>query len=422
MNAYKYVIIGNSAAAVGCVEGIRKIDETGSVLIISNEPHHTYGRPLISYLLLGKTDLERIKYRPADWYGRNKVDTKLGVAVTAIDAAAHTVTLEDGGVVTYEKLLAATGSNPFVPPMSGLDTVKKQFTFQTLDSAVALGEAIDETSRVLIIGAGLIGLKCAEGIIDRVKSIAFVDMADRVLPSILDAEASAIIRTRCEEAGISFVLGDSVKEFSGTHAVTNNGAELDFDVLVLAVGVRPNISLVKEAGGSCGRAVTVDEYSATSLPDVYAAGDCTEYKNAVTGDVMVMAILPNAYLQGETAGINMAGVRYAFTKGIPCNAIGFFGKHILSGGSYTGETYFTFDGTSYRKLFYTAERLNGFILIGDKHPPDGEIPAFDRAGIYTNMIRDGVSLKDVDFDAVAARPGLIAFPKETRREYLGEER
>ncbi|MDR0917206.1 MAG: FAD-dependent oxidoreductase [Oscillospiraceae bacterium] len=422
MSNYKYVIIGNSAAAVGCVEGIRRIDETGSILIISDEQHHTYGRPLISYLLLGKTDLQRMKYRPDDWYTVNNVDTKLGVRATAIDAAAHTVTLDGGEVIGYEKLLAATGSNPFVPPMGGLDTVPHKFTFQTLDSAIALGEAITPESRVLIIGAGLIGLKCAEGIIDRVQSITFIDMADRVLPSILDAEASAIIKTRCEEVGIRFHLGDSVKEFIGRHAVTNQGLELDFDIAVLAVGVRPNIALVKDAGGDCGRAITVDERSATSLPDVYAAGDCTETRNAVTGDTMVMAILPNAYLQGETAGINMAGVPYTFTKAIPCNAIGFFGKHILSGGAYVGETHFENDGNSYRKLFYSDDHLNGFILIGDKHPPEGETPAFDRAGIYTNMIRERTSLATVDFDAIARHPGLAAFAPSVRAEYLGGER
>ncbi|MDR0838087.1 MAG: FAD-dependent oxidoreductase [Oscillospiraceae bacterium] len=419
----KYVIIGNSAAAIGCVEGIRRIDNDGGILIISDETHHTYGRPLISYLLLGKTDRERMKYRPDDFYARNGVETKLGVTVTKINPDAHTVETSEGETISYEKLLVATGSNPFVPPMEGLDTVKNKFTFQNLDSALALEAAITPESNVLIIGAGLIGLKCAEGINDRVKSLTFVDLAPKVLPSILDDDAAAIIKTRLEEEGIKFYLGDSVGKFTeNTATLKESGEVLGFDVLVLAVGVRPNIALVKDAGGACGRAITVDSRAATSLADIYAAGDCTESRNAVTGDLMVMAILPNAYMQGETAGINMAGINYEFDKLIPCNAIGFFGKHILSAGSYTGDVYYTNDGTNYKKLFYSDNRLNGFILIGDKHPKDGEIPAYDRAGIYTDIIRNGTRLSELDFELIAKRPALMAFSRVTREEYLGGER
>ncbi|MDR3210196.1 MAG: FAD-dependent oxidoreductase [Oscillospiraceae bacterium] len=418
----KYVIIGNSAAAVGAVEGIRRMDAEGTITLISDETHHTYGRPLISYLLLGKTDRERMKYRPDDFYERNGVTTLLGRRAVKLDPEGKCVELAGGERVPYDKLLVATGSSPFVPPMEGLDTVKNKFTFQSLDDALALGEAITPASRVLIVGAGLIGLKCAEGILDRVKSITFVDLAPKVLPSILDDDASAIIRARLEEVGLKFYLGDSVKVFTENTGTLGDGTVLPFDALVLAVGVRPNSALVKDAGGAVGRAVTIDEYCATSLPDVYAAGDCTESRDAVTGDVKVMAILPNAYMQGEAAGINMAGVKFPFTKGIPCNAIGFFGKHVISAGSYAGSVYFTRDDTNYKKLFYENDRLVGFILIGDKHPAEGDIPAWDRAGIYTSIIRESIPLSTLDFDLLAERPGLMAFTRAVREEYLGGER
>jgi NAD(P)H-nitrite reductase large subunit len=164
MNKSKYVIIGNSAAAIGAVEGIRRIDGEGGILIISDEPHHTYGRPLISYLLLGKTDRERMKYRPDDFYEKNGVRAMLGVPVTKINPAERTVETGGGETIAYEKLLVATGSVPFVPPMSGLERVRDKFTFQSLDSALALGEALRPGARVLILGAGRSGLKCAEGI------------------------------------------------------------------------------------------------------------------------------------------------------------------------------------------------------------------------------------------------------------------
>jgi NADPH-dependent 2,4-dienoyl-CoA reductase/sulfur reductase-like enzyme len=419
----KYVIIGNSAAAVGAAEGIRRIDGEGGILIISDEPHHTYGRPLISYLLLGKTDRERMKYRPGDFYEKNGAETKLGVSVTRINPDEHTIETDSGEKISYEKLLVATGSVPFVPPMEGLERVKNKFTFQSLDSALALGDALKPDSRALIIGAGLIGLKCAEGIRGRAGPITFVDLAPRVLPSILDDDASRIIKARLEEEGIAFRLGDSVAEFTeNTATLKESGETIPFDVLVLAVGVRPNISLVRDAGGVCGRAITVDEYCATSLPDIYAAGDCTESRDAITGETKVMAILPNAYIQGETAGINMAGVKYAFDKLIPMNAIGFFGKHIISAGSYTGDVYYKNDGANYKKLFYSNDRLNGFILIGDKRPAPGDSPAYGRAGIYTDILRNGTPLSSLDFGLIAESPGLMAFGRSVREEYLGGER
>ena len=120
----KYVIIGNSTAAIGCVEGIRSKDKDGEIVLIASENHHTYARPLISYLLQGKTDEERMKYRPDSFYEENHVTAKLGETVTKLDPEKKTVTLKSGEEIPYEKLLVATGSTPFVPPMEGLDTAK----------------------------------------------------------------------------------------------------------------------------------------------------------------------------------------------------------------------------------------------------------------------------------------------------------
>lgn len=154
-----YVIIGNSAAAVGCIEGIRSVDKEGKITVISNETYHTYSRPLISYLLYGKTDEQRMKYRPDNFYEENGCIAKLGVTVTKIDYAGKKVICDNGESIDFDKLLIATGSKPFVPPMTGLETVKNKFSFMSLDDAKGLEKAITKDSRVLIIGAGLIGLK-----------------------------------------------------------------------------------------------------------------------------------------------------------------------------------------------------------------------------------------------------------------------
>ncbi len=421
----RYVIIGNSAAAVGCIEGIRQSDRTGTITVISDEPHHTYSRPLISYLLCGKTDERRMKYRPESFYeqtagcGKGLCTFLPGKKAVKIDPGKKTVSLDDGRDIPYDRLLVAAGSRPFVPPMKGLETVKNTFTFMTLDSAKALEEKLDSAPRVRIIGAGLIGLKCAEGIADRTGEITVVDLADRILPSILDAEGAEIVQKHIERKNVGFILSDSVEEFRGSEtgggtAFLKSGKTIVFDIVVVAVGVRPNTSLVSDAGGRVGRGIETDEFGMTTLKDVYAAGDCTESFDISCGQRRILALLPNAYMQGECAGINMAGGRKLYDNAIPMNAVGFFGLHVITAGSYTGtaETVISApdgkDGGQYRKFFTEAGRLRGFILIGD----------VKRAGIYTALVRKQTDISTIDFDLVKYRPQLMAFHRKERADML----
>lgn len=405
-----YVIIGNSAAAIGAVTGIRAIDQTGNITLISDEPYHTYSRPLISYWLEGKVSDEKIYYREPDFYEKNNCTAMLGKRVSAIDAKKKEVALEDGSRFAYDKLLVATGSSPFVPPMKGLETVQNKSTFLSFDDAKKVKEMVRQDSNVLIIGAGLIGLKAAEALNGRCKSLTVVDLADRILPSILDKEGSDRVQKHIESKGVRFILGQSVDAFDGNHATLQSGETLDFDLLILAVGVRPNTALVAEAGGTVERGIVTDNHQQTSLPDVYAAGDCTISHDISSGSDRILALLPNAYMQGETAGYNMAGATsMVYDKAIPMNAIGFFGLHIITAGSYEGECYTQNTEQSYKKLFYQNNRLKGYILIGD----------VNRAGIYTSMIKEQTPLDSVDQQLLFESPMLMAFSKPYRLEKLG---
>ncbi len=404
-----YVIVGNSAAAIGCVEGIRQVDQNGSILIVSDEPHHTYSRPLISYLLWGKTDRQRMKYRPDSFYDDNKVDTLFGVKATALRPEDHTLELDNGETVTYGKLLLATGSRPFIPPMEGLDQVEKKFTFMTLNDALALEEAITPDSKVLIVGAGLIGLKCAEGIFEKVGSLTVVDLANRILPSILDEEGSKLVQEYIEKKGVKFYLSDSVAKFENGTATLKSGAEVEYDVVVIAVGVRPNVELAQEAGIDVNRGILTDVHCATSAADVYAAGDCTVSHNIASDQDQILALLPNAYMQGETAGIEMAGGEARYDKAIPMNAMGMLGLHMITAGVYDGEVYKEQNCEGYKKLFVKDGKLVGYILIGD---------VIKRAGIYTSLIREQTPLDEIDFDLIKHSPQLMAFAKKERKVKL----
>ena len=407
----RYVIIGGSAAAIGCIEGIRSVDKTGEIILITRETEWNYSRPLISYLLEGKTTRDKMWCRPDSFFTRNGVTVKAGVLATTLDAGDRTVRLSTGERLAYDRLLAATGSRPFVPPILGLETVERTFCFQTLSDASALAEALRPESRVLILGAGLTGVKCAEGIRGLCAQIAIADLAPRVLPAVLDDTAAAMVQARMEEKGVRFYLNDSAAAFRGNTARLQSGTELEFDVLVTAVGVRPNTQLVADAGGAVDRGILVDGRCATTLPDVYAAGDCAQGYDAVSGEKRMLPLWPNAMLQGETAGINMAGGRADYTQGIALNASGVFGLHMITAGSYEGESFTVQRDGSYKRLVTADGVLKGVIMVGD----------VSRAGIYTDLIRKKKPLSEIDFDLIRESPQLMAFSQKDRRVQLGGE-
>ncbi len=407
----KYVILGDSTAGIAAVEGIRSVDKAGEITIVSEEAYAAYGRPLISYYLAGATDLERMRSRPADFYQRNGVQVRRQIRAERIDAEQRIVRLGDGSALQYDRLLVATGSRPFTPPMRGMEGVYPCFHFLRLDDALALEKALSPTKKVLIVGAGLIGLKCFEGIAARVQSVAIVDMADRVLPSVLDERGGRLVGKQLQERGAQLYLADSVAEFRGNTAILQSGRCIDFDILVVAVGVRPNAELVQEAGGEVARGIVTDDRQQTSLPDIYAAGDCCESYDVSCGKRRVLALLPNAYRQGFCAGVNMAGGCAHFDRAIPLNAVGLFGTSILTAGSYIGEGYTEEGVNSYKKLFVQAGVLKGFILINRP----------ERAGIYTSLVQEETLLSEEELQRLRRDPTLLVFSALARKKKLAQE-
>ena len=223
-----------------------------------------------------------------------------------------------------------------------------------------------------------------------------------------------MVQEHLEAHGLRFLLGDTAAALEENAAHMRSGKTVGFDVLVLAVGVRANTSLLRDCGGEISRGIVTDAQMHTSLPGIYAAGDCAEGMDISLGQRRVLAILPNAYMQGFTAGANMAGGDRSFDNAIPMNAIGFFGLHALSAGTAFppedgGECFEERSGRGLRRLFVRNGLLTGFMLIGDTA----------RAGIYTALIRDRTPLDSINFDLLRTAATTAAFPAEQRAKKFG---
>lgn len=426
----KYVLIGNSAAAVGAVEAIRQVDPQNPIAIISDEPHHAYSRPLISYLLGGLVDESRMPYRPHDFYTRNRVETMLGTEVVQVNPGSHTLALKGGGVVAYDRLLLATGGKPFVPPLPGAD-LEGLFTFTKWDDARRMARYIEDhrVAKALVVGGGLIGLKTTEALLSRRIQVTMVELADRVLSLTFDHTASEVAEGILRRAGVDVRTGNTVEEIVGRggqgrgdgrvdHAVLRGGERVDCDLVIMAIGVRPNTGLIpQEAAIKINRGICVDRRMRTTAPDVYAAGDCVEAFDMLLEVDRPMAIWPNAYRQGFTAGLNMAGGDKVYDGGLAMNSIEVCGVRTISVGltdpQKDRDEYEVMEACdrgrpTYKKLVLHHHRLVGAIFIGD----------IDRAGIYTGLIRDRADVSPFRKHLLSGSFGLISLPRDYRKHLV----
>ena len=413
----KYVIVGNGVASVGAIEGIRKVDSEGEILVISEENTPTYGRPLISYLLAGKIGPERMPLRPVTFYDKFKVKMVLGSKVTAIDTKAKKVATSDGQAYSYDKLLMATGGVPFVPPLPGKDG-PGVYSFTTLAHAETLVDVAKTCKDVVVVGGGLIGLKAAEALHDRGVKISIVELAPRVLSAAFDDKAGGLVAKRLEEVGIGVHCGTQATEIkrdaSGkiTGVALKDGVFLPAQAVVIAIGVVPASGLAKEAGITIDRGVLVDDAMASSDPDVYAAGDVAQARDLILDVNRVVPIWPNAFNQGFYAGKNMAGDQSPYSGGLAMNAIAFYGLPTVSVGTVNpapGEPGVEVvdcldeERGTYRKLVFKDDRLVGYVLLGD----------IDTAGLYTGFIRFKFPLDAATKEnLIQGRPSILQWPED----------
>lgn len=411
----RYVIIGNSIASAGCIEGIRRVDSDGEILVISNEPYHIYSRPLISYWLSRK--VEDVSYRPKDYYEKYRVTPILGKSVVQVDFESKELILENGERIAYDKLLIATGGKPFIPNILGLDK-KNIFTFIKFDDVKELDKALFDGARVTVVGAGLSGLKAVEALVKRNCRVTVVELAGRILGSILDEEGAKMVQEIFEEKGVRFFLEDSVSEISGNEKVEEillkSGELLPTDILIFAIGVIPNVDIFRGTKLKINRGILVNERMETNIPDVYSAGDVVEALDLLTNESRVIPILPNAYIQGEIAGSNMAGREITYSGSFPMNSIGFFDIHIMSAGMVNPPSdievikRIDMEKRIYRKFYIKNGQILGFMFIN----------SIDRTGMIIDLMKNRIDISNFKERLLADNFGFLDLPKEFRKEKI----
>lgn len=410
----KYVIIGASAAGISCAKTLRENGKDSSIDVFTDEAYMPYSRPIISYYLKSYVEKDNIYLNSPDFYKENKINIHTQCPVTAINAEKKTVTTAQGEF-SYDKLLIATGSKPFVPPVENSENAVNVFTFLDMAMSEKIKSYAGADTDAVVIGAGLIGLKAAEGLRKICKSVTVVELADKVLPSILDDKGALMVKETLNKNGICVRLGDTVarcnREGDKVTSVTlKSGEEIPCSLLVIAVGVRPQTALAEEAGIKVNRGICVDKDTMeTSLKDIFAAGDCVNSTDILDSCEKIIALWPNAVREGKTAALYMSGHGEKDSGSFAVNAIDFFGQQICTCGLIKAESAQELVSlkNGYKRLLVRDGRLIGFVLIDDA----------ERAGMYTYLIKTKTPLDTLTGDLLDT-PSFMMFSKEVRTERL----
>jgi NAD(P)H-nitrite reductase large subunit len=334
----RHVIIGNGPAGVIAAETIRKNTSADDIILIGDEPVPPYSRMAIPYLLMGEIDEAGTYLRKdQDHFAKLRIEQKTGRA-KRIDTAARKVEMADGGSFDFDKLLIATGSTPVNPPIPGIDCPGVHPCW-TLEDARAIMQLAKPKARVIQMGAGFIGCIIMESLAARGVELTVIEMGDRMVPRMMGEGAGNMIRQWCEKKGVKVYTGtriDAIEVSTPLRVRLSNGEHLPADLIISATGVKPNIRFLEFSDIKCLQGILVDESMQTNIPGIYAAGDCAEAFDPVTGHTIVSAIQPNAADQAYCAAMNMSG-KHALQRGVTLiNVLDTIGLISTSFGQWQG--------------------------------------------------------------------------------------
>jgi nitrite reductase (NADH) large subunit len=376
----RFVIIGAGPAGLTVAETLREYDPKAEIVLLSSEPFAPYAPPAMAdHFITGRT--ETLFWKGEDVCRRLGVDHHANVRVTKVRPASKQVVLDGGETIDYHRLVIASGSSLYAP-LPGRD-LPGVYDFKSLTAARALVERGKSKAggKAVIVGAGFIGVEIAILLRELGLAVTMVEMADRVMPSMLDSETAEIVLDAMRERGIDVRLHTKAAGFTGKRKATGvaleSGRGIKADVYVAATGVKPHIEFLGGSGIDTKWGVLVDNHLRTSVPDVYAAGDVAETFDLLTRKRYVHAIFPNAVAQARVVAMNLLGYDTAYPGSETMNSLKHLGLPVMAVGAMAGEEELrSRHGNALRKIFLSDGHVVGFRLAGD----------ISAAGVYRSLM------------------------------------
>jgi NAD(P)H-dependent nitrite reductase small subunit len=383
----RLVVVGNGMAGTRTVEELLQIaPDLYEIEIFGAEPHGNYNRILLSPVLAGEKQIEEIMLHPLDWYAEHGVTLHAGDPVIEIDRIRRRVKSRQGADVAYDRLLLATGSNPIVLPIPG-NTLAGVVTFRDLHDVNTMLQATREHTRAIVIGGGLLGLEAANGLRRQGMDVTVVHLCENLMERQLDGAAAQLLQHSLESRGIRFKLSAKTSEILGEPRVTavrlDDGEVLPADLVVMAVGIGPNIDLAKAAGVRCERGVLVDDTLLTFDPSIYAVGECVQHRKSTYGLVAPL------WEQARVCAAHLAELGVTHYRGsLTATNLKVTGINVFSAGNLhrgAGSESLVFKDAKrgiYKHLILENDLVKGAVLYGDTS--DGPW--------YAELMREGRSV------------------------------
>lgn len=368
----KYVLIGAGPAGVRAAETLRQQDPSGEVTLISGEPGEPYARMAIPYILTGRIDEAGAAQRKTvghfESLGVRYLNRK-ALKVHA-DPTGGTVDLDDGSSIAYDRLLVATGSSPALPPIAGTD-LPGVVTCWTLEDARAIAEKLKPGNRVVMLGAGFVAGVCMKSLVQSgVQLSVIAGRAGQILRSMMTPVGSSMLQRWLENKGVEIITKGKVERIEAGPRLVMDTRTIDADLIILATGVRPNISFLEGTGAEIDQGIVINEFMETTVPCIYSAGDVAQGRDFSTGEWVVHALQPTATEHGRVAALNMIGKRVPYRGSLSMNVLDTVGlvSHTfgLWQGREGGEIVEKVDEGKYlyTRLCFHDDCLIGAITIG----------------------------------------------------------
>jgi nitrite reductase (NADH) large subunit len=408
----RLMVIGNGMAAAATLEEIVKRPDPPDITVFGAEPHANYNRILLSDVLACAKTPGEIFLNPPSWYERHGIELHLGMTITGIDLEGRRIFPAGGVPREYDRLLIATGSTPFIPPMQGAGK-EGVFTFRNLEDTESMIRWAARHDRAVVVGGGLLGLEAARGLTNRGVVVTVVHLMGHLMEQQLDETAGELLRAEIEKMGISVRLNTTVAAIYGGEKVEavrmKTGEWIETDGVLITAGIRPNVSLAKAAGLSVNRGIQVDDRMRTSRPDVYAVGECVEHRGKTYG--LVAPIMEQAKVAAD--GLS-GGESLTYEGSVTSTKLKVAGVRLVSMGDFLGKgpgaeslVYMDTGTASYKKVVICDNRVVGAIFLGDG----------DESGEIQEMIRSGMEVSGKRTDLLVGGPsgsaanGAAGFPE-----------